>query len=173
MKNILKVWLRKNQQITDSTEYNTRVVVKGMKGMTEIVDELIKEGLTVDRETALDLVARFNRKTADMVLSGFNVNTGLVNLRTSVRGPLHGGKWNPAVNWLDVTITPGKDLYDAVAETTVELLGEKDEPMQTYDLSNQPNQFKVSSQVQTEVRTLNIPGEPACGMAFRQWLYRS
>ncbi len=70
MKNILKVWLRKNQQNRDSTEFTTRVMVKGVKGMSDIVDELVNEGITVDRETALDLISRFNRKSADLVLSG-------------------------------------------------------------------------------------------------------
>jgi 3',5'-cyclic AMP phosphodiesterase CpdA len=149
-----------------------------MKGMTDIVDELIKEGISVNRETALDLIYRFNRKSADLVLSGYNVNNGLVNLRSSVRGPLNDGKWNPAVNWVDVTITHGKDMYEAVAKTTVELLGEKDEPLESYNLSNQKNQFIESPQnsqraVNTNTPTLKIAGEPACGMAFRQWLCRA
>lgn len=177
MKNILKVWLRKNQQNRDSTEFTTRVMVKGVKGMSDIVDELVNEGITVDRETALDLISRFNRKSADLVLSGYNVNNGLVNLRTSVKGALNDGKWNPAVNWVDVTITPGKNMYEAVAETTVELLGEKDVTLELYDLANQTNQFIQTSQyterLKTNTPTLKIAGEPACGMAFRQWLCRA
>ncbi len=98
-------------------------------------------------------------------------------MRTSVKGALNDGKWNPAVNWVDVTITPGKNMYEAVAETTVELLGEKDVTLELYDLANQTNQFIQTSQyterLKTNTPTLKIAGEPACGMAFRQWLCRA
>ena len=178
MKNILKVWLRKNQQTGNPNEYHTQVAVKGIIGMSDIVDELIKEGLEMNREDAMNLIARFNRKSADMALSGYHVNNGLVNLRSSVRGSFSQGKWNPNVNWVDVTIMHGKDLYDAVTETTVELLGEKDEPLESYPLSNQINQFKESSQNKVHNingigSTLKISGEPACGIAFRQWLCKA
>jgi len=113
-----------------------------------------------------------------MTLSGYHVNNGLVNLRSSVRGSFSQGKWNPNVNWVDVTLMHGKDLYDAVTETTVVLLGEKDEPLESYPLSNQINQFNESSQNKVHNingigSTLKISGEPACGIAFRQWLCKA
>jgi len=113
-----------------------------------------------------------------LVLSGYNVNNGLVNMRSSIKGPLVGGKWNPNVNWVDVSISHGKDLYEAVAETTVEILGEKDEAIDSYNLSNQTIQFAVTSpikarNVDSNVPQLKIKGEPACGIAFRTWLCKA
>ncbi|MDD4968256.1 MAG: DNA-binding domain-containing protein [Paludibacter sp.] len=178
MKNVLKAWLRKNQLTIDPTEYNTQVVVKGNLGLTDIVDELIKEGIEMDRDTMLDIITRFNRKSADLALSGYNVNNGLVNMRSSIKGPLFGGKWNPNVNWVDVNLTQGKELYDAVAATTVEILGERDEMIESYNLSNQTSEF--NGRFHTKVRQaelsepqLKTAGEPACGIAFRTWLCKA
>jgi len=87
MKNVLKAWLRKTQLTIDPTEYNTQVVVKGNMGMSDIVDELLKEGVDMNRAAILDIITRFNRKSADLALSGYNVNNGLVNMRSSIKGP--------------------------------------------------------------------------------------
>ena len=177
MKNVLKAWLRKSNLTIDPNEYNTQVVVKGNMGMTDIVDELLKEDVEMNREAILDIIKRYNRKSADLALSGYNVNNGLVNMRSTIKGPVLGGKWNPNVNWVDVSITQGKDLYEAVAETTVEILGEKNEALDSYDLSNQT--IKSIGNYHTRVRSiddnvqLKNAGEPACGIAFRTWLCKA
>ena len=175
MKNVLKAWLRKTQLTIDPAEYNTQVVVKGNMGVTDIVDELLKEGATINRAEILDIVTRFNRKSADLALSGYNVNNGLVNLRSSIKGPLFGGKWNPNVNWVDVNITQGKELYEAIAETTVEILGEKDEIIESYNIPNRSSRFGGNYQSTIRNVEINEPQiktipEPACGIAFRTWL---
>lgn len=178
MKNILKAWLRRNQLAIDPTEYNAQVIVKGNLGVADILDELIKDGVEINKEAMLDILTRFNQKSADLVLSGYNVNTGLVNMRSTIKGPLFGGKWNPNVNWVDVAVSQGKDLYDAIAETTVEIMGEKEEPVDRYNLSGQSinsidnSQQKVRS-VEMNGSQLQIVGEPACGIAFRRWLCKS
>jgi hypothetical protein len=178
MKNILKAWLRKNVLAIDPTEYNAQVVVKGNMGISDILDELIKEGSEMNKETMLDILTRFNKKSADMVLSGYNVNTGLANMRSTIKGPLFGGKWNPNVNWVDIVLSQGKDLYDAVADTTVEIMGEKEEPVDRFNLSGQTihssndSNSKVQS-IEINESQLQIVGEPACGIAFRRWLCKS
>ena len=40
-------------------------------------------------------------------------------------GVLESGKWNPEKNSIYVSITQGKELREAIAETSVEILGEK------------------------------------------------
>jgi hypothetical protein len=175
MKNALKAWLRKTQLTIDPTEYNTQVVVKGNMGMSDIVDELLKEGVEMNRAEILDIITRFNRKSADLALSGYNVNNGLVNMRSSIKGPLFGGKWNPNVNWIDVNITQGKELYEAIAETTVEILGEKDEIIESYNIPNRTGRFTGNYQSKVRSVEVNAPetktvAEPACGIAFRTWL---
>jgi len=178
MKNILKALLRKNQLTIDPTDYKAQVIVKGNMGMSDIVDELIKEGLKIDKETAIDILTRFNRKSANLALSGYNVNNGLVNMRSYIKGSLYQGKWNPNVNWVDVAITHGAELYQAVAQTTVEIIGDKEESLEMCQLSEQSNQFTGNLQnkihnPETLGTRLKPVNEPACGIAFRNWLCKS
>jgi len=178
MKNVLKAWLRKTQLTIDPTEYNTQVVVRGNMGVTDIIDELLNEDAEINREAVLNIITRYNRKAADLALSGYNVNTGLVNMRSSIKGPLFGGKWNPNVNWVDVTLTQSEELYDAINDTTVEILGEKDEIIESYHVSTPVT--KITRNYQSKVRNveenepqLSTVGEPACGIAFRTWLCKA
>jgi len=177
MKNILKIWLKRNQLTVDPTEYNAQVDIKGNVNATDIVDELLKEGIAIDRETMINLITRFNRKSADLVLSGYNVNTGLVNMRSSIKGALIGGKWNPNINWVNVAITHGNDLYQAVANTSVDILGEKEDKLETINTVNQlyqlsENQMNTVSFEDASVHH-KIVSEPACGIAFRRWLCKA
>ena len=177
MKNILKALLRKNQLTNDPTDYKAQVIVKGTMGMSDIVDELIKEGLKIDKETVLDILSQYNRKSANLALSGYNVNTGLVNMRSSIIGSLYHGKWNPNVNWVDVSVSHGVELVQAVAQTNVEIIGDKDETIEMCQLSEQSNQFAGNLQNRLHTETsgtrLKSTNEPACGMAFRNWLCKA
>jgi len=177
MKNILKIWLNKNQLTVDPIEYNAQVVIKGNVGTTDIVDELLKEGIEVDREALIDIINRFNRKSVDLVLSGYNVNTGLVNMRSTIKGSILDGKWNSNINWVNVGITPGNDLYQAVANTTVEILGEKDEKNEIFNHNNQRNLYSESHLNNVRIDDASIQhkivNEPACGIAFRRWLCKA
>lgn len=178
MKNVLKALLRKNQLTNDPTDYKAQVIVKGNMCMSDIVDELIKEGLKIDKETVIDILSQYNRKTASLALSGYNVNNGLVNLRSYIKGSLYRGKWDPNANWVDVSISHGAELYQAVAQTNVEIIGEKDESLETCPLSEQSNQFTGSSQnklhtTETLGTRFKSTNEPACGIAFRNWLCKA
>jgi len=177
MKNILKIWLKKDQLTFDPTEYNAQVDIKGNVNASDIVDELLKEGMSIDRDTMMNLITRFNRKSADMALSGYNVNTGLVNMRSSIKGALIGGKWNPNINWVNVAITHGNDLYQAVANTSVDILGEKDGNLETYNPVILMNQLSESSMNTVRIDDASvhhkIVSEPACGIAFRRWLCKA
>ena len=99
-------------------------------------------------------------------------------MRTSIKGPINDEKWNPDFNWVDITISNGKDLYEALAETTVEILGVKNETSEHGHLLNQT--ILSSEKFQNDVRfdAFNEPQiktvkEPACGIAFRRWLCNS
>ena len=85
MKNILKAWLRKNQLTRDPNDYVAQIAVAGNLGMSDVIDELLRDGKVFDRELAIDIIADFNRKSAQLVANGNNVNTGLINMRSSIR----------------------------------------------------------------------------------------
>jgi len=121
----INAWLVRNYLTKDPTDYVAVVNSNGNIGLEGIVDELRAEGMELQRETAIDVVSRFNRKSIDFALNGYSVNTGLVNMHTTVRGAFYDKKWDNERNHLRVSISQGKDLRQAVSETTVEILGER------------------------------------------------
>jgi hypothetical protein len=178
MKNRLKVSLTKNEHYKYSNIYNTKVLDNRSITITEILGELQNEGLQVDLETALDIIIRFNKKVAEEVFSGKNVNTGLVNLSPVIKGSLNEKRWNPRANRVEVALNPGPTLTDALLETSLEIIDEKSELIETLNLSDQQNQLPEveivhERKVDLGDIKLNINEDPACGIAFRTWLWKS
>ena len=168
----LKAWIRKNLLTPDPNDYVAVPVTSGSAGINEIVDELVKEGTELKRETLIDVINRFNRKTADMVVSGYNVNTGLVYIRPVIKGVFYNKTWNPEVNSLIASVTQGAALRAAIADTTVEILGEQSNPLEILsvtDIFTGKTDGTVTKTRNTEIKGsfLKIAGDdPACGISF-------
>ena len=178
MKNVLKVLLRKNQMAIEPNEYNAQVSITENVGIEFILDEMQKEGMKTNRETARDIISRFNLKSTELVVSGYEVNTGLVNMRPLIKGSIYGKIWNPKINWVDISIYMGRELYRAINKTTVEIIGEQGETLENYDAVGKTNQldentFSFNRKIDTRHPLLNTKEVPACGMAFREWLCKS
>jgi hypothetical protein len=126
---------------------------------------MIKEGASVDKNTILAVIEQFNRKTADLSLSGNSVNTGLLTLRPIVKGPFFDGKYIP-----DIVILQSSELRQAISETTVEIIN-KDE------IAERESEISRTEDLKKEDSGNSYLGvstdDPACGAAFRAWLYRS
>lgn len=173
MKNTLKAWLKKNMLTPDPNDYIATVSSNGSVGIENIIDEIMREGTEHKRETILNIVTRFNRKSADLVLSGYNVNTGLVYMRPMIKGPFYNKTWNPEVNSVYVSITQGIDLRNAMAETTVEILGEQSDPLEIFSVTDQTTgktDGTLTKGRNAELRGsfLKIAGDnAACGITFR------
>ena len=67
----------------------------------------------------------YHRVLADRVLSGYAVNAELFYMTPEFRGIIQGGAWDPEENSIYVSIRQGKALRDAIRETGVEILGER------------------------------------------------
>jgi hypothetical protein len=172
MKKTLKAWLKKNQLTPDPNDFTASVVSLGSVDVTTIIDELVNEGMEVKRETAMDIVTRFNRKAADLALSGYNVNTGLVYMRSIVKGAFYNKTWNPDVNSVYVSINQGLDLRQAVADTSVEILGEQAdliEILSLTDTSTGKTDGTLTKGRNAELKGsyLKVAGDnPDCGITF-------
>ena len=173
MKKTLKAWIRKNQLTDDPNDYMASVAVSGSIGINAIVDELQKEGMEIKRETVIDIISRFNRKAADLVLSGYNVNTGLVYMRPVVKGVFYDKTWNPETNPVYIAINQGLDLRNAVAETVVEILGEQADPLEILSITD--NTTGKTDGTLTPGRNAELKGSymriagdnPDCGISFK------
>jgi hypothetical protein len=132
----LKAWLVKNNLTPDPTDFAGMVESFGSIGAEGLIDELVNEGMELKRETVLDVVTRYNRKCVDMALRGYNVNTGLVHLHATIKGVFHNKTWNPEANSLYVSVSQGAELRKAVAETSVEIMGEHADPIALFGITD-------------------------------------
>ncbi len=168
----LNVWIRKNPLTPDPTDYIAVPVTIGSIGIGGIVDELQKEGIELKRETVIDVVTRFNRKAAEMLAIGHNVNTGLVHMRPVIKGAFYGKSWNPAVNSIAASISPGVYLRKAMTETVVEILGEQANPLEMTGMTDAftgktDGTITKGRNAELKGSYLKIAGDdPACGVYF-------
>ena len=173
MKKTLNAWLKKNMLTEDPKDYVASVQKKGSIGISDIVDELVSEGMEIKRETVIDIISRFNRKAADLVLSGYNVNTGLVYMRPVVKGVFYDKTWNPETNSVYIAINQGLDLRNAVAETVVEIMGEQAEPLEIYSITDSmtgktDGTLTKGRNAEIKGSYLKVVGEsPDCGISFK------
>lgn len=173
MKKTLRAWIRKNQLTEDPNDYMASVAVSGSIGINTIVDELQKEGMEIKRETVIDIISRFNRKAADLVLSGYNVNTGLLYMRPVIKGVFYDKTWNAETNPVYIAINQGLDLRNAVAETVVEILGIQADPLEIIIITDSTTgktdgTLTPGRNAELKGSYLKIAGEnPDCGIAFK------
>lgn len=132
----LNAWLRPNHLTEDKSDYVAVPQTLGSLTISDLVNELRKEGMEIRQETAIDIITRFNRKTAERVVQGYTINTGLVYMRPVIKGNFYSRVWDPAVNSVYVAMSQGNELRKAIAETTVEILGEQREPIAIYTLTD-------------------------------------
>jgi len=178
MKTVLKVSLRKNQHYKYSNIYDAQVLDRADISESDIIDELLKDGIAVDKETVLDIITRFNRKVVEQVLCGNNVSTGLVNLSSTVKGSVNEKRWNSTVNRVEIIFENGTDVNNAMKKTTVEIIDEKSDLVGRFNLSDQFKKIEQESShngLESEKSRLNQNQneDPACGIAFRDWLWKA
>ena len=165
MKNTIKIRLTENKpSFYDPNRYIAQVVLNESLSLNDIVDEMIKESSSLDKNTIISLIELYNRKTTDLVLSGNTVNTGLFTMRPIVKGPFYDGRYNP-----DVVILQSSELRQAISETNVEIINKDEVAERESELAQTEDLKKESGN-----NHLGFSNEdPACGAAFRAWLYKS
>ncbi len=92
--------------------------------------------MEIKTETATNIISRFNRKAAERVVRGYNINTGLVYMRPVIKGVFYDRTWDPLCHRVYVAITQGLELRKAVDEIMVEILGEQSCPLAVYTLTD-------------------------------------
>lgn len=165
MQNTIHINLVEDQQLYNQYGHTGRVVIKDDLSMESIVDEMLKDGLEIDKQAAMAIIEKFNKKATDLVLSGFNVDTGLFTMRPIVKGPYNEGNYQA-----DVLLLQGLELREAISETEVEVLNKTEFAEKRLDKNL--NNGETDSAIKSGY--LGISSDyPACGHAFRAWLFRS
>ena len=136
MKNTLKAWLRDNPLTSDPSDFVGVPASVGSVSIAEIVAELKKEGMEIKEETVIDIVSRFNRKSTELVLQGYVVNTGLVIMRPAIKGAFRDRTWDKDKHSVYVNVNQGAELRKAISQTKVEFLGEQSSPMAIFGITD-------------------------------------
>jgi len=174
MNTILKVCLKRVLRYKDPKITEGYVNPIGEKSPMDIVDVLYAEGRIADKDLAMQIISSYNAKAAELTMSGYIVRTGLVKLMAGMKGLVYDKKWSRFGNRIDVQFEVDDVLIEAAQNTNVEFdltSIESEEEQEKIDdvFSDELNlqTFRLgSSRILTE-------GEPACGIAFRQWLCKS
>lgn len=132
----LNAWLRPNLLTDDKSDFVAVPVISGSLGVEDIIKELIKEGMEIKPETAEDIIKRFNRKTSEMVLNGYSVNTGLVLMKPAIKGVFYDKTWNKEKHSVYVNINQGAALRKEIQDTRMEILGEQSSPMIIFSITD-------------------------------------
>lgn len=96
-------------------------------------------------ETMRHAVTLYHRVTMDLILNGYSVNTGLFRAVPQLTGVIEGGVWNKEKNSIYVSFTQDKALREAIAQTVVEILGEKSNIMYILETEDKKTGLKDGS----------------------------
>jgi hypothetical protein len=156
MKNLLKIWLRKNELTSDPNDYVAVVSSMGSLNKQGLIDLVMGEGIELKRETVEDVVTRYSRIAARYATTGWNVDTGLVYLRPIVTGNFLTRLFDPAKNSIYVSAVQGVELRREIAETAIEVLGELPDVMYILQVINL--QSRVADGTITSGRNAQVEG---------------
>lgn len=132
----LNAWLRPNPLTEDKSDYVAVPQTHGSLNVADIVSDLQKEGMEIKTETAIDIITRFNRKAAERVVEGYNVNAGLVYMRPVIKGVFYNTAWDAQKHSVYVAMNQGNDLRKAISETSITILGTQSEPIAIYGITD-------------------------------------
>ncbi len=175
MRTFIKAKFKKNPLSMDPNDFYAQVVLSGKFGVLEIIDAVLAENTSVNKDVAIEIISAFNKKIVELVVSGNQVNSGLVTVTPIIKGSLNNKMWNPLVNRVDANISQGLELSRALIETNIELQEEHGGIREVIDQTINITDKKLIEKNNSELDMLNINSqkEPPCGIAFRRWLHNS
>lgn len=119
--------LADNALTPDNAEDKIAVPVSlGSAGQERILAEMKAEDSGLRPETILHVFELEKRVIKRLLMTGYNVNTGLYHASVDFRGIVTGGLWNPEENSIVVNFNVGADLREAIRNTTVNIIGNKE-----------------------------------------------
>lgn len=173
-KNILKAWLVDNTVTTDNkTDKIFQLESTRSADQDYIIDRMVAKNPGLHRDTMELAVKLHNEVVAEEVLNGVSVTTGLFHAVAQFRGTAGpGDTWDPQRNSIYVSFTQGKALRTAIADTTVNVLG--DRPKQFYigsgyDVATRATDFSATAGRSFTVYGRNIAlagDDPSVGVSL-------
>ena len=174
MKSYLKAKLKKNFLTRDPNDYYAQVILNGKYGVSEILDELLKDNAEISKKAAIELINTFNSKVVELLVSGNQVNTGLVSLSPIIKGSFVKRNWNALVNRVDVGVSNGFELNKALIDTNIQIVEDQGEVVENINQIQRLSEAEsLTGNGEIHHSTVKPAQEPPCGTAFRNWLCTS
>lgn len=129
-KNLLKVWLADNTVTTDN-KTDKIFVLESTRSVDQdfVLDRMAAKNPGLHRETMSLSVNLYHEVLTDLALNGYSVTTDFAHIVPQLRGIADNNAWNPATNSIYVSMTQGKKLREAIKDTTVQVLGDRQASM--------------------------------------------
>lgn len=158
MKNVLKGWLTDNT-VTGESKGDKILVLENAGSLTldDVLGEMKKEDTGLRKETLAHAVDLYHRTLSELVLNGYSVNTGLFRITPQFKGLIEDGVWNPETNSIYILMLQDKVLRDAIAQTSVKILGEKGST--AYIVGGQDTVTRATDGSATPGRTFRVKGK--------------
>lgn len=157
MKKVLQGWLVDNAVTADNK--NDKILLLKSAGtltLDDVIGEMLKQDTGLRIETLRHSIDLYHRILGDLILNGHSVNTGLFRAVAQFVGVIDGGLWDKEKNSIYVQFTQDKGLREAIAQTTVEILGPKPDNM--YILETEDKKTKLKDGSATAGRNLFVRG---------------
>ena len=158
MKNVLKSWIAANT-ISDDDK-NDKILIPESAGnlaMDDVIDEMKREDTGLRRETMVHAIDLYHRTLSRLVLNGYSINTGLFYMSPQFKGVITDGVWDDKVNSIYINFQQGKLLRDGVAETSVKILGMKQDS--AYIIGSEDTTTRATDGSATPGRTFRMRGK--------------
>lgn len=125
-KNLLKVWMADNTVTTDD-KTDKIFVLESTRSVDQefVIDRMVAKNPGLHRETMAMGVKLHNEVISELVMNGYSVNTDLFRAVPQLKGVVENNAWSPEKNSIYVSMTQGKGLREAIADTTVQILGDR------------------------------------------------
>ena len=158
MKKVLKGWLA-NNTVTGENKGDKILVLESAGSLTldDILEEMAKENTGLRNETLAHAVDLYQRKLTEMVLNGYSINTGMFRLVPQFKGLVENGVWDSKANSIYILMLQDKVLRDAIADTTVKILGEKGSS--AYIIASEDTATRATDGLATPGRNFRVKGK--------------
>lgn len=170
----MKAWLRPNLLTKeDKTDFIAVPITSGSVGVEDIITSIKQDGMEVTKETALNVIQRYNGKVIELLQSGHNVNTGLVYLQPTIKGVFYDKTWNPEKHKVSIAVTLGQALRKAIEKISVEILGTQSDIAEILSITDKFTGKTDGSLTKGKVAELKgsnlkvVGDHPSIGIKFR------
>lgn len=129
-KNLLKVWMADNTVTTDD-KTDKIFVLESTRSVDQdfVLDRMAAKNPGLHREAMSMSVNLYHEVLTELAMNGYSVTTDLFRIVPQLKGLAENNAWNPEKNSIYVSMTQGKKLREAIADTTVQILGDRQAAM--------------------------------------------